>query len=222
MNSRLCFLSLAIFLFVVLAGCAYTPATPAAVPAGLSIEEHALTQRPEAEYTQLYFAEGSQESILAKHAQERASLITIMDHACMVATHFGQCVSFGTDQLAAWADDPNDPLASVSVTVTRDGGPIYKIPVGNSSPIGSIRGLWMYADHWALETAFVTNHQRGNEISSEVVGQISVDSQLLNKQLKYQEAFGFQILHGKPFYFFKKGNKIGISYDGVEVPARRR
>ena len=218
MNPRLHIPTLTASLFIVMAGCVHTPAAPAALPAELSIEEYALSQRPEAEYTQLYFAEGTQEEIFAKHAGERENLITIMDHACTVATHFGQCATLGTDPLAAWADDSNAPLASISVTMTRNGNPIYKIPVGNNSPIGPIRGLWVYGDHWALETAYVTNHQKGNEIDSQAVGQISVDGQLLNKKLNYQEAFGFQTMHGKPFYFFKKGGKIGISYDGVEVP----
>jgi len=131
--------------------------------------------------------------------------------------HFGQC-AMDADQLAAWADDPADPLAPVNVTVTRNGSPIYTIPVGNSSPLGSLRGLWVYGSHWALETAFVTNHKTGNVIDSQTTGQVSVDGQLLNQQLGYQEAFGFQTLRDKPFYFFKQGDRIGISYDGVTIP----
>jgi hypothetical protein len=201
-----------------LAGCSPTPTISASLPQGLSIEEHALNQRPQAEYTRLDFVESTQEQILAKHAEERSNLVTIMDHSCTVDGHFGQCVTLGGDQLAAWADDPADQLAAVNVTVTKNGSPIYKIPVGNSSPIGSVRGLWVYGDHWALETAFVTNNQIDNEIDSQAVGQVSIDGILLNKQYGYQEAFGFQTLHGKPFYFFKQDGKIDISYNGVEIP----
>jgi hypothetical protein len=218
MNKKLsCGFLAAAFLFT-LAGCSPSPTMPASLPGGLSIEEHALTQRPEAEYSQLYFAEGTQESILAKHAGERSTLVTIMDHSCTVEGHFGQCVAMGGDQLAAWADDPADPLAAVNVTVTQNGNPIYKIPVGNSSPIGSVRGLWVFDSHWALETAFVTNSQEGNEIDSQPVGQVSVDGILLNQQFGYQEAFGFQTMLGKSFYFYKQRGEIGVVYSNVAIP----
>ena len=194
------------------------PVAPAPVPAELSIEEHALTRRPEAEFTRLYFAEGTQESVLEKHADERSQIITFMDRSCNMDDHFGQCAALGADQLAAWDDYTTGPFGSGSVTITRNGKRIYQIPVGDSSPIGSLRGLWTYADHWALETAFVTNHRIGNEIVSQASGQISVDGKLLNQQLGYQEAFGFQTMHGKPFYFFKQHGKIGTVYNDVAIP----
>jgi hypothetical protein len=75
----------------------------------------------------------------------------------------------------------------------------------------------VYEDHWVLETANVQNHQHGNTIDSEPVGQITIDGTLLNKQKVYQEAFGFQAMHGSPFYFFKKDGKIGVSYNDSEV-----
>jgi hypothetical protein len=214
----LCSCLVALFLFPMV-GCSPASTLPASRQGGLSLEEHALTQQPEAEYTQLYFVEGTQEQILAIHENERSVLATIMDHSCTVDGHFGQCVTLGGDQLAAWADDPADPLDAVNMTVTRNGSPIYKIPVGNSSPIGSVRGLWVYGSHWALETAFVTNRQEGNEIDSQTVGQVSVDGKRLKTQSGYQETFGFQTLRNKPFYFFKRNGRIGISYDGEEVQA---
>jgi hypothetical protein len=194
---------------LLLVACARpVPATPALVPPELSIEEHALTQRPEAEYTQLYFAEGSQEAILAVHAGERSQLITLLDLPCSAGASLAQCATLGTDRLVAWADYTGGLFGSGTVTLTRNDSRIYQIPVGDSSPIGSLRGLWTYD----------TNHRSGNEIDSQALGQISVDGQLLNKQSGYQEAFGFQTLHGRPFYFFEKQGAIGISYDGVEIP----
>ena len=208
---------------ILLLGCfllaACTSAAPSApFPAGLSVEEHALTKRPEAEYSQLDFAQGSQEAILAVRAAERAQAISPLGGSCTVDNRLALCASLGPDQLAAWADDPADPLAPVSVTVTRNGQLIYRVPVGNSSPIGSLRGLWTYAGHWALETAYVTNRQTGNEIDSQAAGQITVDGILLNRQSGYQEAFGFQLLDGKPFYFSKQDDKINANYDGQQIP----
>jgi len=205
-------------LVVALAGCTSASETSTSLPPELSIEEHALTQRPEAEYTHLYFAQGTQEEILAAHADERSRLITIMDHSCDIEGYFGQCATLGADSLAAWVDYTGDPSSTGTATLTRNGQTIYQIPVGNSSPIDSLRGLWVYGEHWALETAYVTTQPVGNEIYSQATGQISVDGQLLNEQLGYQEAFGFQTMDGKPFYFFERDDEIGISYDGEEIP----
>ncbi len=218
MNTKLVCSCLVASLLFALAACFPAPVKLASLPGGLSIEEHALKQRPEAEYTQLDFVEGTQEQILATHSEERSNMVTIMDHSCKVENHFGQCVTLGSDQLAAWADDTSNMLTPISVTVTRNGSPIYKIPVGDSSPIGSLRGLWTYDTHWALETAFVTNHQTGNKINSQASGQISMDGKLLNQQLGYQEAFGLQTMHGKAFYFFKQHEKIGVVYNDVTIP----
>jgi len=184
----------------------------------LSLEEHPLARAPEAEYSQLYFAESTPEGILAKHAQDRSDVINLMDRSCTVDDHFGQCALLGADKLVAWDEYGLALIGSGRVTVTRNGNPIYKIAVGDSSPLGSLRGLWTYAGHWALETANVKNHRHGNEIDSEATGQVSIDGQLLNTQLDYQEAFGFQTMHGRPFYFFKRDGKIGMVYDGVEIP----
>ena len=211
-------LLLAVFLMISLASCTAIKGTPFPIPQELSIEEHALTQRPEAEYTRLYFAEDTQEQILAKHASERSRIISFMDRSCNVENHFGQCAALGADQLAAWIDDPSGLSATVNVTVTRNGSRIYQIPVGDNSPIDSLRGLWTFGDHWALETAFVTNHQTGNVIDSRATGQVSVDGELLNKQMGYQEAFGFQTMHGRMFYFFKQHQKIDAVYNEVTIP----
>jgi hypothetical protein len=208
----------AVCLVLVLTGCNSTARSQVPIPPELSVEAHALTQRPEAEYTQLHFAEGTQESVLAKHASERDQLITIMDQSCNMENHFGQCTTQGTDQLAAWEEYTSGLFHTGKVILTRNGKRVYQIPVGDSSPISTLRGLWTYDGHWALETAYVSTHQIGNMIDSQASGQISIDGKLLNKQLGYQEAFGFQTLNGKPFYFFKRHGQIGVIYDNVEIP----
>jgi hypothetical protein len=218
MNRKYGLIFRVIFIMGSLAACSAFPATSFPIPSELGIEEHALTQRPEAEYERLYFIDGTQEQVLAKNAVERSQIISMMDRSCNIDNHFGQCTKLGTDQLAAWPDDPSSPFAPVKVNVFRNGSPIYQIRVGNSSPIESLRGLWSFGDHWALETAYVTNRQQSNQIDSQATGQVSIDGVLLNKKFGYQEAFGFQTMHGKPFYFFKRGGRVGISYSEVEIP----
>ena len=104
------------------------------------------------------------------------------------------------------------------VNLTLDGQEIYRIDTGAPNPIDRLQGLWVYEGHWVLETVFTTTHPSGNEVNLDAVGQISVDGMVLNDDLGYDEAFGFQTIQGKPFYFFRRAGQLGFSYDGVETP----
>jgi hypothetical protein len=105
-----------------------------------------------------------------------------------------------------------------SVKLTRNGSEIYSIDTGPGSPVNNLQGLWVYDQHWVLETAYVTTHTSDNVTTIDVTGHITIDGVLLNDKKKYDEAFGFQTIAGKPFFLFKRGGKIGFSYDGVETP----
>ncbi|MDH7475749.1 MAG: hypothetical protein QHJ74_17375 [Anaerolineae bacterium] len=61
-----------------------------------------------------------------------------------------------------------------------------------------VKGLWSWDGHWVLE----------------VDGQVIMGGQNLNQDLGYAEIFGWRLLKGQPFYFFRKDNHIGISYAG--------
>jgi hypothetical protein len=65
-----------------------------------------------------------------------------------------------------------------------------------------VKGLWSWEGHWLLE----------------VDGFLIQDSEVLNESLGYEEIFGWQLLDGKPFYYFRKGPRVGMSYDGVTLP----
>jgi hypothetical protein len=67
-----------------------------------------------------------------------------------------------------------------------------------------IKGLWWWDGHWVLEVA----------------GEVIVDGGSLNQELGYEEIFGWRLLGGEPFYFFKKGGEIGLSYAGEVLPVR--
>jgi hypothetical protein len=60
------------------------------------------------------------------------------------------------------------------------------------------KGLWSWDGHWVLE----------------VEGKVLIDGKSLNEERGYDEIFNWRLLNGQPFYFFKKGNSIGISYAG--------
>ncbi|HEX7620924.1 MAG TPA: hypothetical protein VF359_06965, partial [Anaerolineales bacterium] len=54
-------------------------------------------------------------------------------------------------------------------------------------------------------------------VDSFFAGEIFIDGQSLNDLHGYDESYGFQTIHGRPFYFYKRDGKIGVSYDGQEI-----
>jgi hypothetical protein len=65
-----------------------------------------------------------------------------------------------------------------------------------------VKGLSTWDGHWVLE----------------IEGDIIIDGQSLNRQQGYSEAFGWQLIAGKPFYFFRNSATVQISYDGQTLP----
>ena len=70
---------------------------------------------------------------------------------------------------------------------------------GVSIPLKFFRG---WENHWVLGV--------GNFIIQ--------DGEILNEKYGYEEVFGWRIVNDKPLYFFRKGNRLGISYDGEVLP----
>jgi hypothetical protein len=93
-----------------------------------------------------------------------------------------------------------DPERS-QVKVMQDEAQIYAFSAvfTVASPV---KGLWSYGGNWLLE----------------VDGFLIQDGENLNESLGYDEIFGWQLLNGKPFYYFRKGPRVGISYDGEALP----
>lgn len=92
------------------------------------------------------------------------------------------------------------------VTILKDGKEIYKIKIQRYTFSGLV-GLWGYDDHWVIEIATPNGFD------------VIQDGESLKAKYKYDEVCGFQILGGKPFYFFKKtGFGYGMNYDGVTSP----
>lgn len=55
-----------------------------------------------------------------------------------------------------------------------------------------------WEDHWILE----------------VDDFVIQDGEIINQRLGFEEVFDWNLIHGKPFYFFRKGPQVGLSYDG--------
>jgi hypothetical protein len=148
------------------------------------------------------------DTVYARRLSERS--LGFPDNSLLLDGRFSFRVTFGADTLTATENYSSDGFQGW-VSVTRNNAEIYRIDTGQASPITSLRGLWAYDDHWILETAYVSPDSFG--------GRLSRDGQLLNDSQRYDEAFDFQLMHGRPFYFFKRDGKIGFSYDGEDVAA---
>jgi hypothetical protein len=177
-------------------------------PTGLALEEHVLRSEPSVEPLAFEPVEGSMDQILAVHAAQRAKRGA--EASVLIDGQPGIRTRLGTEELIAREHfDPGD--ASDWVGVTRGGQETYRIDTGMPSPIAGLRGLWTYDQHWVLETAFIEPEAYS--------GRLSMDGALVIPDGARLEAFDFQLLHGRPFYFFRTVNGIRLSYDGADVAA---
>ncbi len=98
---------------------------------------------------------------------------------------------------------PGEP--SSQLEVLRNGAAIYTLAIPPFTPGGGpVRGLTAWGDHWVLEADNV----------------VVLDGEILNTKLGYDEIFNWQLLGGKPFYFFRQGRQVGLSYDSQVLPDR--
>jgi hypothetical protein len=65
-----------------------------------------------------------------------------------------------------------------------------------------VNGFVVWGDHWALE----------------LEDQVIVDGEDMGPKLGHDKVFGFQLLGGKPFYFYEADGVIRLSYDGETLP----
>lgn len=194
-------------LSLLLSSACSSPGTSSST-ADLTVEEHRLVEAPSTEPLAFKPVQGSMDQILALHAAERAR--GVPDESLLIDGHHALRLSLGSEVLTATEYHSPDG-SSGWVAVSRDGGEIYQIDTGMASPITGLQGLWTYDDHWALETAYITAESFG--------GRLSLDGALVVPGGGVDEAFDFQLLQGKPFYFLSRLGRIGFHYDGREVPS---
>jgi hypothetical protein len=210
-----------IFFLAGVGSCHSIAAKPEAFPAGLTIEEYPLVQAPGVEPLTFVPVQSTQAEILTKHARERGNAYP--DNSVTSGSQSGKSIQLGGDTITAFTSftpitTDRGVFEKTTVDVSRNGRVIYSIPAGDSSPIDAIRGLWACENHWLLEIAYVTEEfSPQNEISLQSTGKIVRDGELLNDRLGYADAFGLQLLNGKPFYFFKRGGRLDASFDGREI-----
>ncbi len=186
---------------------------------GLTIDEYALISAPQVDpltYTAIQWSAGEMH---IKHNPYRwdtfpdiyffndmlYSMSTTYEGQNMVATEYFTGTSTGESFGAVY--------------VYKAGELIDKIPIGNGSPIEGLRGLWTYDQNWVVETAYVISsyNPEKNEDTTTATGQVAINGVMLNDRDHFDETFGFQTMHGRPFYFYRQEGKINISYDDQSV-----
>jgi hypothetical protein len=190
---------------------------------GLRIEEYPLVGAPSLEPLTFTTVQGTQPDIFFLPS---TPLDTHANQSFDASGHLTSSVVVGNDKFSV-TEITGDSTASgnggvfqvVAIQVARNDQIIDTIQAGDASPIGTLRGLWVFGDnHWVLEIAHVTSMPGpDNSVSFDAVGQIFLDDVLLNERNNYQAAFGFQTMNGRPFYFFKRDGRINIVYDGQEM-----
>jgi hypothetical protein len=176
---------------------------------GLTLEEYPLESPPDSDAGIFLPVGTSQEAVLAKHQDQREQ--TVYNQTLLTpGSPYPSMASLGPGQSleAALGVSADNPLMQ-TVELLQDDQILFNVDAGLPSPALPLQSLWSYGDHWVLEIVYAEE-----EIWE---GRIYQDGQFLNDTLNYQEAFGFQLLAGKPFYFFQREDGLGYSYDGEET-----
>lgn len=111
-------------------------------------------------------------------------------------------------------------IADATVEVRLDDEIILSVPAGDftySAGMDAVYGVWTHGEHWYMEMAHVEYITDDDLIKGITLGEIFRSGESLSQLFGYNETFGFQILAGEPFYFFRKGDEIGLNYAGEEV-----
>jgi len=198
-----------------LGGCAVSrsPSDPSApLSPELRIEEHQLEAEPELDPLTFVPVEGTRAQILSRHQAQRAPSPRSPCDPCQVSP--GDASLVASISVTETGAGGQRALADVS----RDGEPVYATALGDACVVPPLWGLWAYDGHWVLEVAYVEARRQGGAVTCDPVGDIIRDGESLNERYGYQESFGFQLMGGKPFYFFKRRGEWGVWYDGAEIP----
>jgi hypothetical protein len=180
--------------------------TPIPNELGLTIEENEIEDDLRFEPLTYDPVHGSQEAILARHADEKED-----PHRYLTS------ITLEDGQILR-ADIEPMPEEKIKAILELDGERIFEVDAGDVSPLGALHGLWLDDDAWVLEVGYVTTTREDNSVYAQSTGIVYRDGVNLNDLYGYEEIFGYQLLDGKPFFFYKLDGVIHLSYDGQDLP----
>jgi len=175
--------------------------------ASLQLSEHQLARAPELEPFAFQPLEASQEEVLSEHASDRAMRIltpTTRVQGNLVISSLGDGRGLVAVLMPASEGQPEQTVRLLSGNDT-----VFEAAAGLPSPERSLRALWTYDGHWALEVLLIDRSTRS--------GEVYIDGELISARKAYDEAFGLQLLADKPFFFYRRNSRVGYSYNGHET-----
>ena len=181
--------------------------TPIPNDIGLTIEENEVIGEPSLEPLIFTPVHSSQQEILERHASEKGSPYS-----------FGMEIVIDSEGHQYKAVEDTGANGGMVINILQDEEIIFQVDAGDVSPISPLWGLWVEDSHWVLEISHVTNTTEGNAVYSNAIGQVYRDGVSLNEGYGYEEIFGYQLLDGKPFFFYLLDGRIHLSYDGETLP----
>jgi len=177
--------------------------------AGLTVEAYWLEDGswPDEEHIQSRLTGSLPGWVMKRHESERKDLV-----------RYEEAPLFQGKVLTARTNI--DSIVDATVEVRLDDEVVLSVPAGDlthSAGMDAVFGVWVHGDHWYMEMAHVAYETEGNIFKGITQGEIFRSGESLSQLFGYDETFGFQVLAGEPFYFFKKGGEIGLNYAGEEV-----
>ena len=103
----------------------------------------------------------------------------------------------------------------IRVGVYLDDSPVYQSRMfAARATYGITDGPWSYNGHWALVMLDGKPDAHGNDLQG---ARVILDGQDLNTMNGYEQSFQFAVLGERPFFFYQRDGRIGISFDGREM-----
>ncbi|MDF2630865.1 MAG: hypothetical protein K0R39_4696, partial [Symbiobacteriaceae bacterium] len=99
----------------------------------------------------------------------------------------------GNDLIEIKTDDQRSRFV-----ILRGGQEIYQGDLPPTVADYPVKGFFGWNGQWVVE----------------LKGDVIIDGKSLKSHHGYNEVFDWQLIDGKPFYFYRIGEKVGISYDG--------
>lgn len=88
--------------------------------------------------------------------------------------------------------------------ILRNGQEVYQGDLPPTVADLPVKGFYGWNGQWVVE----------------LKGDVIIEGKSLKEQHGYDEVFGWRLIDGKPFYFYRIGEKVGMSYDGRHQAAQ--
>lgn len=188
------------------------------LPEGFSLEAFELAARPVLGEP-FQPVGGSTEAVLERHRSQREREWPYLYGAVAdpEAYYTVQAIGAAEGELfyaRSVAVESTDRGMLEGVDVIKGENVLFSIPPETMGP-GLLGRLWVDGSHWYLN---VLHARSALGAEMELIADVIADGQSLSQRHGFDEAFNFQLLAGRPFYFYRDGDRFGFSYEGILYP----